>query len=239
MFADRCDAGRRLAARLVNLRGRANVVLGLPRGGVVVALQVARELGCPLDVLVVRKLGVPSHPELAMGAVGENGVLVLERDVLGQTGLSRASLDSVVAGERAELERRVRTYRAARPKADLRDQIAVVVDDGIATGSTARAACQVAHVAGAAKVILAVPVAPRGWEARVGGAADELVCLETPASFWAIGECYDDFTQVGDDEVLACLAGAGAGAGADAGARAGPGAGAAPSASPRGKTGAT
>ena len=205
VFANRAHAGRRLAARLQDLRGKPVVVLGLPRGGVPVAFEVARALGAPLDVIIVRKLGVPFQPELAMGAIGEDGVRVINREVVGVAAVTAGELAAVEARERAELERRARRFRGGRPRQSLDGRVAVVVDDGIATGSTARAACQVARLQGAARVVLAVPVAPPGWQARIGTVADELVCLETPAPFFAIGQFYTDFTQTTDDEVVACL----------------------------------
>ncbi|MFI5062661.1 MAG: phosphoribosyltransferase family protein [Streptosporangiales bacterium] len=205
IFADRSDAGRRLAARLRHLRGQHVVVLGLPRGGVPVAFEVARALGAPLDVIVVRKLGVPFQPELAMGAIGEDGVRVLNQGVIQRSGISPGELAAVEARERAELDRRARRYRRGRARLPLEGCTAVVVDDGVATGSTARAACQIARAQGAARVVLAVPVAPPGWEARLGGDADELVCVATPRSFFAIGQFYADFAQTADSEVRACL----------------------------------
>ncbi len=204
-FIDRIDAGRRLAARLEYLRGGSVVVLGLPRGGVPVAFEVAQALDVPLDVIVVRKLGVPFQPELGMGAIGEDGVRVINEEVVRSAGVSARELADVEARERAELERRVRLFRGDRPRAELKGRTAVVVDDGVATGSTARAACQVVRAQGAAQVVLAVPVAPPGWEERFGDVADELVCLETPEPFYAIGQFYDDFTQTTDREVATCL----------------------------------
>ena len=205
MFADRSEAGRRLAARLAHLRDEPVIVLGLPRGGVPVAFEVARELGAPLDVIVVRKLGVPFQPELGMGAIGEDGVRVLNREIMREAGAGEEDVAAVEVRERAELDRRVARLRGGRPRQPLADRVAVVVDDGIATGSTARAACQVARAQGAARVVLAVPVAPPGWETGIGGDADELICLETPAAFFAIGQFYADFTQITDEEVIACL----------------------------------
>ena len=205
IFLDRVDAGRRLAARLTQLRQDSPVVLGLPRGGVPVAFEVAVALGAPLDVIVVRKLGVPSQPELGMGAIGEDGVRIINDEVMRAAGVSASELARVEDQERVELERRVHRFRGARARTPLVGRTVVVVDDGIATGSTARAACQVVRAQGAARVILAVPVAPRGWEARVGGAADELVCLQTPDPFYAIGQFYENFTQTTDEEVVDCL----------------------------------
>jgi len=204
-FIDRADAGRRLAARLQHLRGDQVVVLGLPRGGVPVAYEVARALDAPLDVIVVRKLGVPFQPELAMGAIGEEGVRIINEEVVSVAGVSASQLDEVEARERTELEVRVRRFRGDRPPIALEGRIVVVVDDGIATGSTARAACQVARARGAARVVLAVPVAPPDWRGRLGKFADELVCLHTPDPFYAVGQFYDNFTQTSDEEVVACL----------------------------------
>src|SRR6266851_1391345 len=183
VFADRDDAGRRLAARLGHLRGEPGVVLGLPRGGIPVAFQVARALGAPLDVIVVRKLGVPFRPELGMGAVGEGGVRVTSPEVIHAAGVSQNQLAAVQAREQAVVDARAACYRARRPREPLDGRVAVVVDDGIATGSTARAACQIARAAGAARVVLAVPVAPAGWQARIGADADELACVGTPRGF--------------------------------------------------------
>ncbi len=205
VFADRDDAGRRLAARLGHLRGEPVVVLGLPRGGVPVAFQVARALGAPLDVIVVRKLGVPFQPELGMGAVGEDGVRVINPEIVDLAGVSENVLAAVQVREQAEVDTRAGWYRLARPREPLDGRMAVVVDDGIATGSTARAACQIARALGAARVVLAVPVAPPGWQARIGADADELVCVSTPRGFRAIGQFYARFPQVSDDEVIACL----------------------------------
>ncbi|MDA8297597.1 MAG: phosphoribosyltransferase family protein [Actinomycetota bacterium] len=205
IFADRVDAGRRLAARLGHLQRASTVVLGLPRGGVPVAYEIARSLAAPLDVILVRKLGVPFQPELGMGAVGEDGVLVVNDEVVRAAGISAEELAAVEARERAELQRRARLLRADRPRVPLSRRTAVIVDDGVATGSTAIAACKVARAQGAERVVLAVPVAPEGWEQRLGAEADELVCLVMPRHFAAIGQFYADFSQTTDAEVVACL----------------------------------
>ena len=205
IFADRVDAGRRLAPKLLHLADEPVVVLGLPRGGVPVAYEVATVLGAPLDVIVVRKLGVPSQPELGMGAIGEDGVRILNHEIVDMAGVSHRQLAEVEARERTELERRARRFRGDRPRVPLEGHTAVIVDDGIATGSTARAACQVARAHGAARVVLAVPVAPAGWTTRIGRDADELVCLDTPEPFYAIGQFYADFSQTSDEEVMDCL----------------------------------
>jgi putative phosphoribosyl transferase len=204
-FADRSDAGRRLAEQLEHFRGEDVVVLGLPRGGVPVAFEVARALGAPLDVIVVRKLGLPYQPELAMGAIGEGGVRVVDHDLVGRTLVSDEELAAVEAGERAELDRRVRRFRGNRTPAPLAGRIAIVVDDGVATGSTARAACQVARAKGATRVVLAVPVGPPESITELSAVADDVVCLETHRLFFAIGQFYDDFSQTPDEEVLDML----------------------------------
>jgi putative phosphoribosyl transferase len=181
------------------------VVLGLPRGGVPVAYEVAHGLGAPLDVIVVRKLGVPYQPELAMGAVGEDGVLVIDERTLRHTGIGADVLEAAARRETAEVERRAQRFRGDRPRIDVTGRTVVIVDDGIATGSTATAACRVARAHGAAYVVLAVPVAPRGWAADMQQEADELVALETPRHFLAVGQWYDDFSQTSDEEVAALL----------------------------------
>ena len=204
-FHDRSDAGRQLASRLLPLRGEDVVVLGLPRGGVAVAAEVARALSAPLDIILVRKLGVPVQPELGMGAIGEGDARVINADVVRYAGVSEAEITAVERRERFELERRIKRFRGDTPREPLAGRIAVLVDDGIATGSTARAACQVARAQGAARVVLAVPVAPPSSEAALAGDADELVCLETPHRFLAIGEWYEDFSQTRDEEVVSLL----------------------------------
>jgi putative phosphoribosyl transferase len=204
-FADRRDAGRRLAAQLAHLGGQDVVVLGLPRGGVPVAYEVARLLDKPLDVIVVRKLGLPFQPEVAMGAIGEGGVVVLDPDVLRLAGVSEATIAAVEEREREVLQARVEAFRAGRAGVALRDRVAVVVDDGIATGSTARAGCEVARRLGARSVVMAAPVAPAGTTAA-DLAADELVCCATPADFRAVGEYYRDFAPTTEREVTSLLA---------------------------------
>ncbi|MFE7633165.1 phosphoribosyltransferase family protein [Kitasatospora sp. NPDC057518] len=210
-FADRTEAGRRLAARLGHLAGPDTVIVALPRGGVPVAAEVAAALGAPLDICVIRKLGVPYQPELGMGAIGEDGVRVLNEQVIRFSSVTDGQLAEVERRERTELARRARRYRGDRPRADLRGRTVVVVDDGIATGSTARAACRIVRERGAARVVLAVPVAPADWAERLDEVADELVCVDTPSPFYAIGEFYADFSQTEDEEVLRLLAEAAAG----------------------------
>ena len=204
IFQDRVDAGRQLGRRLAELRGQDIVVLGLPRGGVPVAFEVAAALDAPLDVIVVRKLGLPYQPELAMGAIGEGGAKVLEEQVLAHSRVSAEELRAVEERERAVLENRVILFRKGRTRHDLTGRIAVIVDDGIATGSTARVACRIARQQGAARVILAVPVAPAETLADLTE-PDELVCLATPRQFTAVGYHYRDFSPTDDDEVVRLL----------------------------------
>ncbi|MFE0242999.1 phosphoribosyltransferase family protein [[Kitasatospora] papulosa] len=205
-FTDRTDAGRRLAVALRHLGRRDPVVLGLPRGGVPVAYEVAQALGAPLDVIVVRKLGVPYHPELGFGAIGEGGVRVISEEIVRRTGVDEKDLVAVERAEAAELVRRAHAYREGRPRLPLEGRAVVVVDDGVATGATARAACQVVRAQGAAYVVLAVPVASPDAAARLREDADEVVCLSAPVLFSAVGEWYRDFSQTSDEEVVALLA---------------------------------
>jgi putative phosphoribosyl transferase len=205
MFVDRSQAGRRLAEELERFRGEGAVVLGLPRGGVPVAYEVACRLGAPLDVIVVRKLGVPYQPELAMGSIGEGGVRIINREVVAATGVTDEQLGRVDQREREELSRQAEFLRAGRPYVPLVDRTAIVVDDGIATGSTARAACLAAQARGAARVVISTPVAARSAVAGLRADADEIVCLETPDYFWAVGQWYADFAQTPDEEVLELL----------------------------------
>ncbi|WP_030925853.1 phosphoribosyltransferase family protein [Streptosporangium amethystogenes] len=206
MFVDRHDAGVRLAERLTGLVTEENVVvLGLPRGGVPVAFEVAQALGAPLDVIVVRKLGVPFQPELGFGAVGEGGIRVINSDVVRLADVTNAEMATVEKREQAEVLRRALRFRADRAPVDLTGRTVIVVDDGIATGGTARAACQVAHARGASRVILAVPVGTPDTIARLREDADEVICLETPTALWAIGAWYADFTQTTDEQVIELL----------------------------------
>lgn len=205
-FRDRVDAGRKLAERLLPLRGQDVVVVGLPRGGVPVAAEVARALQAPLDVIVVRKLGVPEQPELAMGAIGEDGVRVINADVVRAIRIDEAGIARVEHRERAELERRARRFRGERPPVPLLGHTAIVVDDGIATGSTAAAACQVARAHGAARVILAVPVASPEAVRALRQVADEVISVDMPSHTRSVGEWYQDFSQTSDDEVVTLLA---------------------------------
>ena len=206
LFADRVDAGHRLAQRLDFLRGQDVVVLGLPRGGVPVAFEVAEALRAPLDVLVVRKLGVPFEPELAFGAIGEGGVRVINDAVVRAAALSKDDMDAVEGEQRVELQHRVERFRRGGDPISLAGRVAVLVDDGIATGATAKAACQVARAQGASRVVLAVPIGPDDIVETFAGYADDVVCLQTPTFFSAVGQGYRVFTQTSDDEVVALLA---------------------------------
>lgn len=206
MFSNRVEAGRRLAEQLTHLGNRDDVViLGLPRGGVPVAYEVATRLHAPLDVIVVRKLGVPYQPELAMGAIGEEGVRILDSRVMSMAGVSEHELEAVERRERAELQRRAELFRKSRPRVELYGKVAVIVDDGIATGSTVKAACRVARGLGAVRIVVAAPVAPIDVAERLAGDADEVIIVEQPASFYAIGQFYLDFNQTTDGEVTALL----------------------------------
>lgn len=204
-FSDRADAGRQLAQRLAPLRGQDVVVLGLPRGGVPVAYEVAKALQAPLDVLVVRKLGVPFQPELAFGAVGEDGVRVINDYVVAEARLTDQDMAAVESAQRAELRRRCERFRGKHQRISLAGRIAVIVDDGVATGATAKAACQVARAQGASRVVLAVPVGAADTAERFAAYADDVVCLRAPVLFFAVGQGYRNFAQTSDDEVVALL----------------------------------
>lgn len=204
-FTDRVDAGRQLAERLRHLRSERPVVLGLPRGGVPVAFEVAAALGAPLDVILVRKLGVPFHRELGFGAIGEGGIRVVREDIVRMSRVDEDDLAEVERSEEAALAEQAKRFRGGRPRIPLQGRTAVVVDDGIATGSTASAACRVARAEGAARVVLAAPVAPPDAVAALTAEVDELVCPFTPALFSAVGEWYRDFSQTQDEEVVELL----------------------------------
>jgi putative phosphoribosyl transferase len=204
-FRDRRDAGRKLGEAMRTRPGV--VVLGLPRGGIPVAYEVARALQAPLDVFLVRKLGVPGHEELAMGAIASGGIQVLNDEVVAALHIAPDTIAAVRRAEEQELLRREREYRGGRPPPDVRGRTVILVDDGLATGSTMRAATTAVRQLGPARVVVAVPVgAPATCEA-LRAEADEVVCLQTPSSFHAVGEFYEDFSQTGDDEVKALLAG--------------------------------
>lgn len=205
MFSNRVDAGVQLARRLEHVRADHPVIIGLPRGGVPVACQVARALKAQLDVIIVRKLGVPFQPELAMGAISERGKRVINQEVVEMAHISDDDIADVENMERRELDRRARRYRAGRDRIPLSGRVVIAVDDGIATGSTARVACQVAREEGARRVVLAVPVAPADWFERMAGVADELISVATPDNFFGIGRFYQDFSATSDEEVVRCL----------------------------------
>ncbi|MBT2403850.1 MULTISPECIES: alpha/beta family hydrolase [unclassified Streptomyces] len=205
LFTDRDDAGRRLAVALERYGDEHPVVLGLPRGGVPVAFHVAQALGAPLDVIIVRKLGVPYQPELAFGAIGEGGIRVISEDIVQRGRVRPEDVRSVERAAEADLERLARRFRADRPRLDLSGRTAIVVDDGIATGATAEAACEVVRAQGAARVVMAVPVAPPEAVELLSATADEVVCLSTPRGFSSVGRWYEDFSQTSDEEVVALL----------------------------------
>ncbi|NUU25264.1 MAG: phosphoribosyltransferase [Streptomycetaceae bacterium] len=205
LFSDRLEAGRELAARLEHVRDENPVVLGLIRGGVPVAGEVAEALEAPLDVCLVRKLGVPYEPEVALGAIGEDGVRVLNPEAILALRVTEEDLAAVERPERRVLAERARAYRGDRRPVDLHGRTVLIVDDGVATGSTARAACQVVRRQGAARVVFAAPVAPPDVTERLGKEVDELVCPYMPVEFMAVGQFYADFAQTTDEEVVECL----------------------------------
>ena len=206
MFRDRRDAGRRLAERVVALSGTDAIVLGLARGGVPVAYEVARELAAELDVLVVRKLGVPGREELAMGAIASGGVRILDDELVRQLGVSEVDLESVAATEGEELQRRQQRYRGTRPPATLERRSVILVDDGLATGSTMRAAVQSVRLQEPRRIVVAVPVAAPEICEAFAGLVDEIVCTVTPSPLVAVGLWYEDFSATSDDEVRELLA---------------------------------
>ncbi len=209
-FANREQAGRILAEKLAPLAaGRNPVLLALPRGGVPVAAVVAGRLGVPMDVLIVRKLGVPGHEEFAMGAIAGGGVMVLDHRVVAQLGLDLADVERVIQRETRELARREELYRENRPPPAVAGRTVIVVDDGVATGSTMSAAIELLRHRKAARIIVAVPVAPPDTARRLRGEADEVVTLLEPADFMAVGRWYEDFSQTSDEDVRRLLAGQG------------------------------
>jgi putative phosphoribosyl transferase len=205
VFKDRRDAGRQLGRKLAAYAGLRPVVVALPRGGVQVAAEVADYLDAPLEVIVVRKLGLPWQPELAVGAISEGDICLLDDALIAEVGLRTDELEGVIARERVELARRVRAYRGERVPIPLEGRVVVLVDDGLATGSTARAAIELIRRKGASRVVLAIPVAPVDTVAMMRGVTDEVVALETPTWFFSIGDHYEDFRQTSDDEVVALL----------------------------------
>lgn len=206
-FTDRADAGRKLAKALINYRDQQPVILALPRGGVPVAAAVAGAFNAPLDLILVRKIGVPLQPELAMGAVvdGDTPIIVRNDDVIRLAGIDEAEFKAVCDSELAEIERRRRRYLDSRNRVDVGGRTAIVIDDGIATGATTRAALRATRARNPKKLVLAVPVAPTDTVAALRGDADDVVCLEEHEFFGAIGLYYADFAQVADEEVIALL----------------------------------
>jgi predicted phosphoribosyltransferase len=204
-FADRSDAGRQLAARLASLRPERPVVVALPRGGVPVGAQVAAALGAPLEILAVRKLGAPTNPEYGIGAVTEDGRRLVDAEAVAALRVDERDLEAIVERESAELRRRVELYRGERPPLDLSGCAVIVVDDGVATGLTDAAALRSVRRRGAARVVLAVPVGPPDSIDRLREEADEVICLTEPPQLRGVGQWYDDFRQVSDEEVVALL----------------------------------
>ena len=207
-YADRADAGRRLADKLAHLKDRQPIILALPRGGVAVGFEIARALDAPLDVVLVRKIGVPWQPELALGAVtdGDHPEIFVDRDLAASLDIPEDYIREETAGQLAEIERRRKSYCEGRPAPEIGGHTAIVVDDGIATGATMRVALQAVRRRNPACLVLAVPVAPPDTLASLGEEADETVCPETPTGLGAIGFYYRDFHQLGDDEVTDLLA---------------------------------
>lgn len=206
MFADRQDAGRKLAEELTGYANKQDVVvLGIPRGGLPPAFEVAARLSAPLDVFLLRKLGVPGHEELAFGAIASGGVRVLDCEIIEALGISAQAIQHVTSTEQSELERRARMYRGDRPALDVKGKTVILVDDGIATGSSMRAGIRALRQLQPKRIVIAVPVAPQRTCDLLKSEVDELVCLQTPPLFHAIGQFYEDFSQVTDQEVLALL----------------------------------
>lgn len=202
IFANRAEAGRELAWRLKRYADREDViVLAAPRGGVPVAFEIASALRLPLDIFVLRKLGIPGHEELAFGAIASGGIRVLDRDTVEGLGLSGVDIERVTRSEKLELERREHAYRGARPPLDVSGVTVILVDDGIATGSSMRAAIRALREMKPAALVIATPVAPRSTCNRLRPEVDELVCLEMPEPFYGVGQFYSDFSEVSDEEV--------------------------------------
>jgi predicted phosphoribosyltransferase len=204
-FADRHDAGRQLAERLLPLADEDPVVIGLPRGGVPVAEEIATALGAPLEILSVRKLGAPHNPEYGIGAIAEDGTRVFDPEALAVLGIENGTLEAIVARETAELRRRVAAYRGDRPALPLDRRTVIVVDDGVATGVTDTAALRAVRRLRPRRLVLAVPVCPPDSLARLCGEADDVVCLVAPPLLYGVGQWYRDFSQVSDHEVIAAL----------------------------------
>jgi predicted phosphoribosyltransferase len=205
LFYDRTDAGRRLAKLLKRRIQGPCIVLAIPRGGVVVGYEVAKELGCPLDVVISRKVGAPAQPELAVGAVAEDGVVFVDEEIAGLVGVSRDYVERRAREELREVRRRAEEYRGGREMPDLSGKTVILVDDGLATGLTMLAAVHMARNKGAEKVVVAVPVSPPETVAKLRCHADEVTCLETPTNFYAIGQFYERFDQLTDEETNSIL----------------------------------
>jgi putative phosphoribosyl transferase len=205
MFKDRVSAGRQLAAALDKYKAEMPVVLGIPRGGVVIALEVARALGAPLDLVIPRKIGAPGNPELAIGAVAGEEQIFINSELIASLKISQSYIDSAVLKALEEIRRRRRLYLGEAEPIDPAGKTALIVDDGLATGYTALAAVQAVKPAGPARTVLAVPVAPAQTVARLSKEVDELVCLSTPEPFFAVGQFYEEFPQITDNEVVAGL----------------------------------
>ena len=204
-FPDRAAAGRALAERLLEIELDAPVVIALPRGGVPVAHEVAQALGAPLDIALVRKLGAPGRPELGIGALGEDGTVILDRGTVAALSVGRAEIEAIVERESAELERRRQLYRGDRPAVDVSGRATILVDDGIATGVTTIAAAAMLRERGATRVLTAVPVCPATAVGYLREQLGDLICLSSPLRFGGVGAWYDDFTQTSDDEVVELL----------------------------------
>lgn len=211
VFRDRIEAGMRLADKLMHYEGRQDVmVLALPRGGVVVGFTVARALGIALDVFIVRKIGFPGQPELAIGAVSETGVRVLNNDIVGQYGIPVSYLEAEIPRQEKEIARRIDLYRNGKALPGLKGKAVILIDDGVATGSTLKAAIETLQQEPLNRLVVGIPVAPRDTRAELEGMVDELVCLFSPPDFIAVGAYYGDFSQTSDDEVVGLLEGAAA-----------------------------
>lgn len=206
MFRDRVDAGRKLAKQLVKYANLSRViVLGIPRGGVPVAFEIANALNAPLDVFLSRKLGVPGQEELAFGAIATGGVQVLDHELIEVVGISEHQIHRITEAVKNELDRREKVYRGNRPPLNVKGQTVILVDDGIATGSSMRAAVRALRLMEPARIVVAVPVAPPSARHLLRGEADEFVCLQTPDLFFAIGQFYEDFSQLADEDVTGLL----------------------------------
>ena len=207
IFRDRTEAGQILASKLTKYVNQVDtVILALPRGGVPVAYEIGKELGLPIDIFVVRKLGVPGHEELAMGAIASGGVRHINRDVVDQLGIDSETIEAASRREQKEIERREELYRGQRPPLDVRDKTVILVDDGLATGSTMRAAIAALRQHRPARIVVAVPTAAPQTCSEIADEVDEIICAATPETFYAVGQWYQEFSQTTDDEVRELLA---------------------------------